>query len=113
MQSSIHAPIVYSIRPCIVPAKYDCSKCKATNCKLWREYQVSANRTDLFCASCGLTDQKKEGSIDADGYRSGERTDTIGWLVPAVPVDDGSSYWGYSNVPIDGVQWWRALNTYP
>jgi hypothetical protein len=38
-----------------------------------------------------------------------ERSDQIGWLVPAVPTEDGETYWGYTSVPADGCSWWYAL----
>lgn len=41
-----------------------------------------------------------------------ERTDQIGWRVPAVPTEDGT-YWGYTSVPTPGVDWWRKLPTFP
>jgi hypothetical protein len=96
---------------------YRCSVCGASNCKLWREYQTFLDHQRLFCAPCGARDQTKsiEG-IDANGRRSdpdGSRTDTIGWLVPAVPTSDGDTFWGYTSVPEDRCEWWRALPTQP
>lgn len=41
-----------------------------------------------------------------------ERTDQIGWRVPAVPTEDGT-YWGYSSVPTPGVNWWKKLPSFP
>lgn len=41
------------------------------------------------------------------------RTDTIGWRVPAVPTEDGSTFWGYTSVPQPGVEWWHRLPTRP
>ncbi len=38
-----------------------------------------------------------------------QRCDQIGWLVPAVPVAEGDTYWGYSSVPDAGCQWWYRL----
>jgi hypothetical protein len=40
-----------------------------------------------------------------------ERTDQIGWRVPAVPTEDGKSYWGYTSVPQPGCDWWESLPT--
>lgn len=93
------------------PDEYKCGECGATGCKLWREYQTFAPR--LLCAGCAMTDQKKTGSVDADGFRVYEygRTDQIGWYVPAVPDEEGIGYWGYTSVPSAGVAWWRALPT--
>jgi hypothetical protein len=99
---------------------YKCSKCGAKNCKLWREYQTFANQTELMCAPCAAKDQKKDiSSIDVDGMRlceiigHGQRTDQIGWMVPAVPTVEGDTFWGYTSVPDDRCEWWRKLPTLP
>ena len=98
-----------------VPEGYECTKCGLTNCKLWREYQVFANKTKLFCAYCGVENQKlSKVFISEDGFLIRDedvnfKTDQIGWLVPAIPCEEGNSYWGYTSVPIEGVIWWRNL----
>jgi hypothetical protein len=38
-----------------------------------------------------------------------ERSSLIGSLAPAVPTEDGETYWGYSSVPDAGCSWWYAL----
>lgn len=38
-----------------------------------------------------------------------ERTDQIGWRVPAVPTEDGDTFWGYTSVPQAGCDWWASL----
>lgn len=37
-------------------------------------------------------------TIDANGTVESDvgRTDTIGWCVPAVPTEDGFTFWGYA-----------------
>jgi hypothetical protein len=89
--------------------EYVCSRCEATGVKLWRK----ANGADdvLFCAECGKADQKLTGEVDDDGRHDGRygKTDQLGDLLPAVPIDD--TFWGYTSVPDDGVEWWRALPT--
>lgn len=37
------------------------------------------------------------------------KSDQIGWDVPAIPDEENVSYWGYSSVPQEGVEWWKAL----
>jgi hypothetical protein len=32
-----------------------------------------------------------------------------GSMAPAIPTEDGSTFWGYSSVPEDGCNWWYAL----
>jgi hypothetical protein len=96
------------------PRRYRCDTCGAKGCKLWREYQTMACYTELVCCDCAGKSQEKDVSeIDADGYRPTEygRTDQIGWRIPAVPTEEGDTFWGYSSVPDDGVKWWRALPT--
>ena len=102
---------------------YECSECGRLNCKLWREYNTPLSQQRLLCAQCALVDQKKPGPVDADGLtpdRDGNRTDQIGWLIPACPTEkpndrgelsDDASYWGYTSVPQDMVEWWKALPT--
>jgi hypothetical protein len=95
------------------PKDYQCAKCGATNCKLWREYQTFSPQ--LLCATCAAQDQDENiNTIDATGrYASNYgKTDQIGWYVPAVPTEDGSSYWGYTSVPQPGCNWWKQLPTH-
>lgn len=97
----------------ITPEKYKCSKCSSSNIKLWRQYQTFADNIELLCGSCALKDQNKTGPIDDNGRIKGEYgfTDQIGWLVPAVPTEDGDTFWGYTSVPSSGCRWWRNLPT--
>ena len=95
------------------PHDYVCSKCKATNCKLWRE---SAFGPSLFCSQCALETEKKTSFIDSKGYRIdkfGIKTDQIGYLLPAIPDEEGVGYWAYTSVPPEGLTWWRNLPTLP
>lgn len=99
-----------------VPDGYVCADCGAFGVKLWREYQTFLENQVLRCCKCAGKSQNKDvSSIDADGKRvdqTGCRTDQIGWLVPAVPTEDGS-YWGYTSVPAEGCIWWRRLPNRP
>lgn len=91
---------------------YKCTKCGAEGVKLWREYNTCASITDLYCAACACKNQKKKNNVDAKGYRTasdGDKTDQIGWLVPACPTSDSETFWGYTSVPMDIVNWWRGL----
>ena len=95
------------------PKGYACQGCGAKGVKLWRRYQTCLDGQDLYCAACALASQKEAGPVDGDGYRVGKygETDQIGWLVPAVPTEDGKTFWGYTSVPEPGVVWWRRLPT--
>ena len=98
----------------VLPEGYSCSQCKVDGVKLWRQYQTLADRVELLCACCSLTNQKLEGPVGPDGKRMtehGMRSDSIGWLVPAVPTEEGDTFWGYTSVPQPGVTWWRKLPT--
>jgi hypothetical protein len=88
---------------------YECSSCKASGVKLWRQYQTFLDHIELLCCDCGAKDQGKElVDLQPDGSWGEMKSDQIGWLVPAVPTDHGT-FWGYSSVPDEGVRWWRAL----
>ncbi len=99
------------------PGGYACGQCSRHGCKLWRRYQTVLEHQSLFCAECAGKNQDHDvSSLDDNGttpaeHRAGfsSRHDSIGWLVPAVPTEDGETYWGYTSVPDAGVAWWRAL----
>jgi len=55
-------------------------------------------------------DPKKGAPSDAIETKSNrESTDQIGWRIPAVPTEDGDTFWGYTSVPQDGCNWWARL----
>lgn len=102
------------------PDWYKCRSCGTQGVKLWRLYQTFSVKPKLLCCHCAAKDQGKDiEGIDADGcYQNKSKhskvtfhTDQIGWLVPAVPTEEGPAYWGYSSVPEAGVEWWRRLPT--
>jgi len=101
---------------------YQCTHCGAKGCKLWRDYNTFLCALDLYCVNCAGANQKKDVSeVRADGKRPFQvvegghvhYTDQVGWLVPAATTADGTTFWGYSSVPEDRVQWWKDLPTYP
>lgn len=118
----------------IPPSEYHCGKCGALGIKLWREYQAFLNHQSLLCAACACGEQsndRKSYSICAldtgkvsvtTTYNpqtepklheifggSSDGGDQIGRRIPAVPTEDGSSYWGYSSVPDAACAWWYRL----
>lgn len=97
------------------PSGYHCHTCGRHGCKLWREYQTLADYTELVCCDCAGKSQNKDVSnIDNRGVRidaHGCPTDSIGWRIPAVPTEDGSTFWGYTSVPQAGCDWWTNLPT--
>lgn len=104
------------------PPGYVCADCGAAGCKLWREYQTFLEHQVLRCVACAGKNQERDvSSMDASGRRFApeyafvrdQRTDQIGWLVPAVPTEDGATYWGYTSVSEAGCAWWRTLPLEP
>jgi hypothetical protein len=107
-----------------VPDTYRCGTCGVVGCKLWREYQTFLSHQTLECCECAGKSQEEDVSkIDADGkipwvmgqYADGtdaiQLIDQIGCRVPAVPTEEGDTFWGYSSVPQAGVAWWLRLPT--
>jgi len=79
---------------------YTCGTCKASGVRLWRDYQTFLDGQTLRCRKCC---EAHEGKLmPAEG-------DQIGSSVPAVPTPDGSTFWGYSSVPLAAADWWKAL----
>ncbi len=96
-------PFTYADR--CTPEGYACTACGATECKIYREYQTIADATDLYCAACAFAKQEKPVESPPP--------DNIGWLVAAVPTEDGRTFWGYTSVPDAGCKWWYALPDAP
>lgn len=103
----------------LAPAGYRCARCGATGCKLWRQYQTLADRIELLCAIHAAENQGKDiATLDKRGTIVSDvlpavRCDQIGWLVPAVPTEEGDAYWGYTSVPTAGCAWWARLPSLP
>ena len=97
------------------PENYKCSRCGETNCRLWRQYNTFVDHIELLCSKCALKDQKLDGKFDEYGRFINKTDDflpasySIKWLVPAVPTEDGRTYWGYTSIPEDGFKWWLSL----
>lgn len=84
------------------PDKYKCVGCDIRGVKLWRQYNTFASHIELLCAECAKNSEEKKLDLTV--------SDQIGYLIPAVPTNDGSNtYWGYTSVPQEGVDWWLAL----
>ena len=82
-------------------AEQVCTVCGASGVRIWRPAQSWPDR--LLCFTCACADQHKDIVEMA-----AEKSDQIGWLVPAVPDGEGS-WWGYTSVPQAGVDAWHAL----
>jgi hypothetical protein len=117
-----------------VPSLYHCGKCGNHGVKLWREYQTFLENQTLRCGDCACAEQSKDGkaygvreleagrvcvttTYDAEKQPQLHKIhggsdvggDQIGWRIPAVPTEDGSTYWGYTSVPARGVAWWKRI----
>ncbi len=105
-----------------VPPTYRCTQCGKTHVKLWRTYCCIAIATDLLCPEC-LREKFKTPNfkpvlfLNEQGnycWKKNEQetfhTDQIGTYVPAVPTEENDTFWGYTSVPQEGVEWWRNLN---
>ncbi len=57
----------------------------------------------------GYNPEKGPPSDAIETRIEGEKTDQIGWRVPAVPTEENDTYWGYTSVPTPGVDWWQNL----
>jgi hypothetical protein len=95
----------------LTPEGYRCAGCGAAGVKLWRQYNTFLDHIDLYCVDCAVRDQGVETTVGEDGRRESAHglTDQIGNLVPAVPDEEGETFWGYTSVPQAGVAWWRQL----
>ena len=87
------------------PPEYVCGECKASGVRLYRDYNTFADATRLLCTACAEQAGSTPRKVDP------ECPDQCGWMVAAVPTEDGSSFWGFSSVPWRGVYWWRSLPT--
>lgn len=95
-------------------SNYFCAHCRQAGVKLWRKvHDGSAG----WCSRCATAMCRLPDDIGPDGRRESDlgRTDQIYHqgtetpnLLPWV-VDELGETWGYSSVPQDGVDWWRAL----
>lgn len=89
------------------PDGYICGGCQASGVRLYREYQTFLNHQRLLCTRCAEQAGSEPRKVDPD------HPDQIGWMVAAVPTEDGTTFWGYSSVPQAGVLWWRSLPVEP
>lgn len=100
-----------------IPNGYVCHICRVSGCKLWRDYNLLAFKLPLMCYSCAAKSQAEDISdIDDAGEHTSireDKTDWIGWLVPAIPTEDGRTFWGYTLAPDKAKNWWKKLPTKP
>lgn len=68
-----------------------CTTCHRTAIKLYRYYGSVLRDSEIFCAQCAPADHIEKQL-----------------LVPMIEDTDGS-VWGYTSVPEEAIQRWRAL----
>lgn len=83
------------------PKWYKCDKCGCGGVQLFRDYNTFVSQNVILCAKCLA--QRNKTSLDQ--VLNGE----LGWYVPAIPVEDDSTFWGYTSVPSEGVLWYEYL----
>ncbi len=95
---------------------YVCTGCGACNCRLWRQYQTVLDGIELKCIDCALEEyQEKHPGDELPQVRESlqqvghDLTDQVGGLIPAVPTKENDTFWGYTSVPQDRVEWWYSL----
>lgn len=102
--SDVMTPFSYDGPP---PYEYRCQQCGGKRCRLYRDYNTLARYTRILCTTCAETAGSEPRKVDPN------RPDSIGWMVAAVPTEDGSTFWGFTSVPQPGVTWWRRLPVQP
>jgi hypothetical protein len=95
------------------PEGYECYRCHVTGVKLWREWNTFLDHQRLLCYAC-VNVEKPDAIAEHEKFKKDypgmmDNTDQLGGMAPAVPTEDGSTFWGYSSVPQAGVEWWKAL----
>lgn len=98
-KATVVAPFSYTDKN--TPDGYKCVTCSATGVRLYRRYQTFLDHQQLYCRECACKDQNKQPDNKSEH--------TIGCLVAAVPTEDGRTYWGFTSVPQEGVEWWNRL----
>lgn len=85
------------------PPEYFCTVCQVSGVRLYRDYNTFARETKLLCTSCTERAGSEPRKVDPD------HPDQCGWMVAAVPTENGETFWGFTSVPWRGVYWWRSL----
>lgn len=96
---------------------YTCGRCGVGSLKLWREYNTFLEHQTFLCASCASPVGQPFLFVSDNEYDRGSFTDQIwnekfGTLVPAVPTEEGDTFWGYTSTPFHCVMWWYDRPTY-
>lgn len=105
--------VVFSYQTRDTPDDYVCEGCQAQGVKLWFLYGTHDIKKQRFlCATCAAQDQARDiSSMDENGVYDGQHgpTNTIGWFVPAIPLEENIGYWPQGSRPEEGLRWWEGL----
>jgi hypothetical protein len=89
------------------PPGYLCQRCKTSGVRLYRDYQTFLEHQRLLCTACAEKASSRARKVDP------ENPHQCGWMVAAVPTEDGATFWGFHSVPQAGVLWWDNLPVTP
>lgn len=105
-----------------------CMQCGANGVKLWRDYNLPLQQTELYCAGCAQHKTGLLAPIQEDGSMTapdGKKTYAIAWkrtaghavetgiLIPAIPTEDATVFWGVEKAPEKLMGRWLALPLRP
>ena len=93
------------------PTGYLCGECKVTGVRLYREYNAFLSHQHLYCRACAI---EETGGLyyNNDPFFRSDSEHQIGCsrtLIAAVPTVEGDTFWGFTSVPQEGVDWWNRL----
>ena len=97
----------------VIPTDYKCGHCGVVSCKLCREFNSPSSFIVLRCTSCAEVNQRRMHEAGWQSLFSQQCDDQIGVFIPAVPKEDGLSYWSYIKIPQAGLDWWNKLPILP
>ena len=97
--------------------KYVCTECAVHTVKLWRK--IHSGDT-LLCVDCSCKwvgmdpgtvngAGKNRSALDSQWSDQFYNPKNGRSLLPAVPDDTWTTFWGYTSVPPDGCAWWGYM----
>jgi hypothetical protein len=92
----------------MVPEDYKCDHCEAHGVKLWRQFQTTADQTNLLCAECAEVEGREANHKHWQSPFKKGIGKQIGLYIPAIPIEGDNTYWEIP-IPEDGWAWWNSL----
>jgi hypothetical protein len=87
------------------PEGYSCHECGKSGIRLYRDYNTFLDHLDLLCTAC--LSSRKDVHVDY------AQPCHLGDMVPAIPTEEGDTFWGFTSVPAAGCLWWYNLHIFP